>query len=103
MQADLDLRAVCDALGSIKTKWFEVGIQLGIPRSKLKEFEEERDPLSAVIDYWLNENVTKPDAPISWKTIVKALKSEYVGEPGLAEKISKKYCQLQEDTKAEKG
>ncbi len=92
------MRAICDALGSIKTKWFEIGIQLGIPRNKLKEFEEERDPLSAVVDYWLRENVTEPVVPVSWKSIAAALKSKYVGEPGLAELISKKYCQ-QDDTK----
>ncbi len=66
-------------------------MKLGIPRNKLKEFEGERDLLSAVIDYWLR-NVTEPVASISWTTIVRALKSDYVGEPGLAEKISEKYC-----------
>ena len=86
-----DLRTICSALGSIKTKWFEVGIQLGIPRNKLLEFKEEHDPLSAVVDYWIRGNVTESDVPISWPSIVEALKSEYVGEPGLAEQISKKY------------
>ena len=80
-------------LGSIKTKWFSIGIQLGIPRSKLLEFEEERDPLSAVIDYWLKGNVTESVTPMSWKSIAVVLKSKYVGEPGLAEQISNKYKQ----------
>ncbi len=88
-------------MGSIKTKWFNVGIQLGIPRSKLKEFEEERDPLSAVVDYWLEGNVTEPVVPISWKSIVAALISKHVGEPGLAEEISKKYCPHENATKSE--
>ncbi len=40
---------------------------------------------------------------IEYRTsIVAALKSEYVGEPGLAEQISKECCQ-QEDTKDEKS
>ncbi len=97
------MRTVCSALGRVKTKWFEIGIQLGIPRSKLKEFEEERDPLSAVVDYWLSGNVTEPVVPICWKTIVNALRSEHVGEPGLAEEISKKYCPQEEDTTKVEG
>ena len=91
--AKLDLKTICEALGSIKTKWFEFGIQLGISRNKLLEFEKERDPLSAVIDYWLRGNVTESSALISWQSIVAVLKSKYVGETGLAEEISKEYCQ----------
>ncbi len=96
------MRSICNALASIKIKWYELGIQLGIPRNKLLEFKKEDDPLSAVVDYWLRGNVTESVDPISWKSIVAALKSEYVGEPGLAEQISKKYCQ-EEDTKVETG
>ncbi len=98
--ADLDLRTVCYALGTIKTKWFNVGIELGIPRSKLLEFKDECDPLSAVVDYWLKGNVTEAVVSISWKSIVKALKSENVGEPELAEEISKKYCPHEDTTKS---
>ena len=96
------MRTVCNALGSIKTKWFEIGIQLGIARNKLLEFKNEHDPLSAIMDYCLRGNVAKSTAPISWDSIVAALKSDHVGEPGLAEQISKKYYH-QEDTKLNKG
>ena len=96
------MKNICDALGSVETKWFKIGIQLGIPRDKLQEFKKEDDPLSAVVDYWLRGNVEESVAPISWKTIVAALKSKYVGEPALAEEISKKYGQ-QENIQAEKG
>ncbi len=95
------MRSICNALARIKIKWYEIGIQLGIPRNKLLEFKKEDDPLSAVVDYCLRGNVESVD-PISWKSIVAALKSEYVGEPGLAEQISKKHCQ-QEDIKVEEG
>ena len=75
---------------------------MGIPRSKLLEFQEGRDPLSAVIDYWLRGNVTEPVVSISWESVVATLKSEYVGEPGLAEQVSRRYCQLG-NTETEKG
>ena len=91
--AMLNLRTVCYALGSIKNKWLELGISFGIPRNKLEEFEEKRDPFSAVIDYYLKGNITDPPPPISWQFIVEALKSEYVGEPGLGSQIHKKYIE----------
>ncbi len=95
------LQAVCHELGRIKSQAFDIGIQLGIPRYKLMEFEKDTDPFSAVIDYWLQGNV-EPAKPRSWKYIVEVLKSDYVGQPGLAETIRKKYCQ-QEENKVEKG
>ena len=90
--SDLKLRIICDALGSVRTEWFKIGVQLGIPRSKLLEFQGDPDPLSAVVDYWLRGNVTESDIPISWQSIVKALRSESVGEPGLADRITQIYC-----------
>ena len=92
------MRIICDELGSVETKWFKIGVQLGIPRSKLQEFKKEDDPLSAVVDYWLRGNVPESDVPISWESIVKALRSVSVGEPGLADRITLKYCMDRETT-----
>ena len=93
MAAAFDLRSICAALGSIELDtWFKIGVQLGVPHRKLMEFKRGPEPLAAVIDYWLKGNVTESVVPISWKSIVDVLKSEYVGEPGLAEQISQKYC-----------
>ena len=92
---EFDLKTICNVLGKVKTKWFEIGIQLGIPRSKLLEFEGVRDPLSAVLDYFLQGNVTD-SAPISWQSVVAALRSDYVGEPGLADEVNQQYCPLTE-------
>lgn len=100
--AALTLRVVCDALGTIKTSWQKIGVQLGIPHHRLQEFKADDDPLAAVVDYWLQGNVTESVVPISWQSIVTALKSEHVGAPGLADKLRKKYCQL-EDTSVKKG
>ena len=77
-------------LGEVTHKWFKIGIQLGISRGKLKEFEKEADPLSAVIDYWLDGNVE--GIPVSWRSVVSALESSHVDETGLANRISRKYC-----------
>lgn len=65
-------------MGIIKTKWLVIGVQFGIPRSKLETFKEDRDPFSLVVDYWLRGNVPESVSPKSWESIVTALKS---GEP----------------------
>ena len=76
-----------------------IGIQLGIPLNKLQEFKKEDDPLSLVVDYWLKGNATEP---VSWESIVIALKSEHVEETRLARQIIMDHCE-QEDTKDKTG
>ena len=78
-------------MGEVVYKWFKIGVQLGIQRGKLMEFGELDDPLSAVVDNWLRGNVES--VPVSWDSIVTVLKTTHVGEPALAERISRKYCQ----------
>ena len=83
-------------MGRIKHKWIEIFIQLDIPRDVLKQFEKDSDPFSAAMDYWLKGNMTESAVPITWKSIADALRSAHVGEPALAEEISKKYCQKED-------
>ena len=85
-----DLRVLRNLLDVVARKWYMIGIQLGIPKNKLDEFQNLDDPLSEVINYWLQGNVK--GAPVSWETIVEVLRTEHVGEPGLATKIQSKYC-----------
>ena len=87
----LNLANICEELGSVKHRLFQIGIQLGIPYEDMKILEKDSDPLSAVIDYWLRGNVK--GASVSWKSLVKALKSSHVAERGQAKRIEEKYCQ----------
>ena len=75
----------------MKTKYHNIGIQLGIPSYKLKQLEREEDPLEASLSFWLSGNVG--GVPRVWQSVVKVLRSDMVGESGLAEVISEKYCQ----------
>ena len=84
---------MCNELGDVTHKWLKIGIQLGIPYNKLKQFVEEIDPLAAAVDYWLNGNAKESADPVAWKSIVSALESKYVREPALAREVSMKYCQ----------
>lgn len=81
---------VCNELAVVKHKLFEIGTQLKVPHGKLMEFKKRDDFLSATIQYWLCGNVDK--AIPSWETIVTALKSNHVAEPGLANEIYQKCC-----------
>ena len=92
----LNVRTICKELGEVAHKWFKIGVQLGVSRGKLKEFEKDDDPLSAVIDYWLNCNVKDSEVSVSWRSVVAALESSHVDETGLASRISKKYCPTQQ-------
>ena len=85
------MRTVINELGTLKYKSFKIGVQLGIAYHKLREFEKESDPLAANIDYWLRGNA-KIGLPISWQSIVAALRSPQVDESGLASTIEQKYC-----------
>lgn len=88
LSASLDLKTVCKELTTVEYRWYDIGIQLGVPIHKLKLFETQRG-LSEIVDYWLRGNIE--DASISWDFIATTLKS--VDESGLAKEICKKYCQ----------
>ena len=97
----LYLKTVCNELEDVKHKAYEIGIQLGIPHSKMLVFKQDGNILSAAIDYWLCGNVPDADIPITWGSIVAALESKQVGEIGLAKVISTRYCCKQEKSKEE--
>ena len=81
------MREICNSLATVKYKWFSIGVQLGIPPHKLKEFE--KDSLVETVDYFLKGNVE--GVPLSWDSIVTALKSDHVGEPALAKHLQNVY------------
>ena len=60
---------------------------MGVPYHKLKDFEEEKAPLSEVISYWHRGNTRKP---VTWGSIAATLRN--IEEPALANKIEAKYC-----------
>ena len=91
----LNLRVICNELGSVQHLYFKIGIQLGVPRFQLLQFGERDDPLSAVVDDWLSGN-SETSLRISWRSVADALESDYVGQRGLANIIREKYCQEEE-------
>ena len=72
----------------MKHKWHKICIQLGISNSKFHEFKENGDPFIEGLDYWLKGNT---DAPITWGSVVAAVESPSVEEPGLAKTLREKW------------
>ena len=89
----LTLKNLVNELIQVQTKWYAIGLQIGIESHRLKAIKQESsglERLSEVIERWLRENT---EVPVSWKSVVKALKAPSVGEKGLADQLHKKYCQ----------
>ena len=72
-------------------KWFSIGLELGVPRSRLNIIEtggfDVEHQMCTMLKYWLN-NATVP----SWKVLVDALKAPTVGESRLANGLELRYC-----------
>lgn len=78
----------------MKSKYYLFGIQLGVPPTKIKEFEKNCQSDIArcfcdVLSYWIDGNLI--NTPVEWETIFEALKSKLVDERGLANKLRQKY------------
>ncbi len=76
---------------------------MGIPYNTLKDFAKQKDPLQAVVAYWLAENIEESVTPLSWGSIVAAVKSKHIDEPALAEQIRGRYCPQNAEIKFQEG
>lgn len=86
----LTLQNLNNELATVVSKYFHIGIQLGIPEHQLKEFEsnypEARRCFSELISYWL-----KNSERVSWDSLTTALESPSVNEKKLASELREKY------------
>ena len=87
----LTLNTVFSALHSVSPKWFNIGLRLHVPISRLKIIETDghgaEERMRTMLDYWLN-NATVP----SWNALVDALKTPTVGESRLAKDLGERHC-----------
>lgn len=91
------MKTICNELAIVALKYFKIGLFLNVPFHKLKEFEKDEHPLPCVINYLLTNGISEDCSPLSWQSIVEALESKSVSEPGLARSIAKKYCRSEEN------
>ena len=89
-----DLAKVCEELYSIRDKWRDLALQLGVPVEKLDYIQathpDSADCLRETVKHWL----TNSPAP-TWQVLTTALESRTVNEYGLAERLKKEYCKAE--------
>ena len=92
------MNTVFSALYLVSHKWFNIGLQLDVPISRLNIIETDRhgveERMRTMLDYWL-KNATVP----SWKVLVDALKAPIVGESRLANELEKQHCSPEDETR----
>ena len=89
---DLDLRTVRNEIHDARTKWYDIGIELKVDVSTLKNIEstytDSKDCLREVLTGWLKAVDPKP----TWKALVDALNTRVVDEHKLAADLDAKFC-----------
>ena len=87
----MDLRSITNELGSVIDKWFQIGVQLGVGESKLRQIRADNNTVhmcfTEVISFWLNGNT---QVAVSWESIIDVLESHFVNEKGLANQLREK-------------
>ena len=83
-----DLAKVYDAIYSVRSKWDNLGLQLGILGTDIDAVKREcrgdvGECLHKLLSMWLKKADPKP----TWKTLIIALKSKTVGFGSLAEEL----------------
>ena len=72
-------------------KWYEIGVQLGVSESKLRQIEADHTTVgrrfSEVISFWLSGNT---QVATNWESLIIVLESSFVDEKGLAKKLREK-------------
>ena len=80
-----------EALFDIRTRWFSLGLQLGIHPGTLNTIEHQyqRDPdkcLLKLLIEWLKSGEA------SWEKLISALTNKTLGETNIAGKLEEKHC-----------
>ena len=96
-----DLDEVLKETRISRAKWYKIGLQLRVPVDKLDgiqcQFDNPEDHLCELLKEWLKGATGSTP---TWRSIVKALSSQTVGEPKLADQLNAKHCQSQKKTQS---
>ena len=87
-----DLKKVRSKTYEVRSKWRDIGLELGVPEDTLDCIERENYDISSrfqkMYSHWLKTTDPKP----TWKALVTALEEPAIGEYGLADTLRQKYC-----------
>ena len=87
------LKALLNELHPVRGSWYNIGLQLDVPRTTLDCFKlnhsDPSDLMREVLSSWLD---TAVDPRPTWKAVITALRSPIVGKMSVAEQLESKYC-----------
>ena len=96
MLSTKDLKTVRKELFDAATKWYDIGLEVGLECSTLDNikgmYQDNQDCLREMIKCFLKQVNPKP----TWKIVVDALKDKAVNYGQLAEAIECTYCKPSE-------
>lgn len=104
-QLTLDsLGDLLEAIYSASSKWYNLGLRLGLQASVLDAITARcmQDPevcLREMLKEWLKLGDPTP----TWRELLKALKSRAVGEAALAKRLKAEHCQPEQQVEAGGG
>ena len=89
-----ELETVLDSTIDAKSKWYKVGLGLGVRLPRLDAIKAENsNDLDACYTEMLKEWLNNPrGAGPTWSDIVRSLRSNYVRLGSLANEVSEKFC-----------
>ena len=83
------MNTVRNEIHDARSKWYDIGLELKVPKSTLKSiesrYEDDKACLREVISVWLRAG----DNP-TWESLVDALRTRVVDEPNLAAELEAK-------------
>ena len=96
--SEKDLLNVMEELADVRSKWYNIGLGLGLSVGTLNSIETEHsntsDSLRATLMKWLNAYSPPP----TWSKVVETLRTKTVDEARLAAHLEHKYCSSKPDS-----
>ena len=85
-----DLGKIYNALYRVRTSYKPIGLQIGVKKSEIESVERQQTDQGERLLEVLSIRIKKEEV-LTWEDIVKALRSDCVGEGKVADEIQKKY------------
>ena len=87
----MSLKTLATELHSVRTSWYSIGLELGIPHTSLDWFKQKYSDLSRLMTEMLREWLVVNPHP-TWEVIITALRSPSINERKFAAQLEAKYC-----------
>lgn len=90
-----DLSKVRMELVEVQTKWYDIGLDLGLPVNTLDTIQQECQDTTECLRRMLFEWLKTPTLQHSWKNLIDVLQNKVINEGALAASIAQKYGMIQ--------